>query len=111
MLQHCWLDVLLVLIMAGGIAGVLYHRIHLEFGIGTRAIQFVGICLLVPTVLILGLEDKISKENMGTVLGAIIGYVLSGIGGTEPKSKSGKGSNNAPSSIPVEPSAEPKNSN
>jgi hypothetical protein len=25
-------------------------------------------------------EDKISKENMGTILGAIIGYVLSGIG-------------------------------
>jgi len=55
--------------MVIGIVGTLYHRVRLEFGIGNRAIQLVGICLVVPTVLILGLEDKISKENMGTILG------------------------------------------
>jgi hypothetical protein len=38
-------------------------------------------------VLILGLEDKLSKENMGTIIGAIIGYVLSGIGGPGDKKK------------------------
>jgi len=80
MLQHCWLDGALVLVMLIGIVGTLYHRIRSELGIGNRAIQLVGICLVIPTVLILGLEDKISRENMGTVLGAIIGYVLSGIG-------------------------------
>jgi hypothetical protein len=40
-----------------------------------------------PTVLILGLEDKISRENMGTILGAIIGYVLPGIGGPADRNK------------------------
>jgi hypothetical protein len=88
MLQHCWLDAALVLVMIVGIVGTLYHRIRMEFGIGNRAIQLVGICLVIPTVLILGLEDKISKENMGTILGAIIGYVLSGIGSPDQKKKS-----------------------
>jgi hypothetical protein len=63
--QHCYLDGFLILVMLVGIVGTLYHRIHGEYGIGDRAIQFVGICLVIPTVLILGLEDKISRENMG----------------------------------------------
>lgn len=84
-LQHGWLDAALIGVMVIGIVGTLYHRIRLEFGIGNRAIQFVGMCLVVPTVLILGLEDKISKENMGTILGAVIGYILSGIGGSDQK--------------------------
>jgi hypothetical protein len=92
MLQHFWLDAALVLVMVVGILGTLYHRIRMEFGIGNRAIQLVGICLVIPTVLILGLEDKISKENMGTILGAIIGYVLSGIGSPDQKKKTKSGS-------------------
>jgi hypothetical protein len=85
--QHCYLDGCLIFVMLIGIVGTLYHRIHGEYGIGDRAIQFVGICLVIPTVLILGLEDKISRENMGTILGAIIGYVLSGIGGPAERNK------------------------
>jgi len=88
--QHCWLDGLLIVVMLVGIVGTLVHRIHGGYGIGDRAIQFVGICLVIPTVLILGLEDKISKENMGTILGAIIGYILSGIGGSYKKKKDTK---------------------
>src|SRR5713226_5475696 len=85
--QHCYLDAFLILVMLVGIIGTLIHRIKGGYGIGDRAIQFVGICLVIPTVLILGLEDKISKENMGTILGTIIGYVLSGIGGPGDKKK------------------------
>ena len=89
-LQHGWLDGALIGVMVIGIVGTLYHRIRLDFGIGNRAIQFVGMCLVVPTVLILGLEDKISKENMGTILGAIIGYILSGIGSSDQKKQKDK---------------------
>jgi hypothetical protein len=87
MLQHQWLDGCLVALMAVGLVGTLYHRIRLELGLGDRAIQLVGICLVIPTVLILGLEDKVSRETMGTVLGAIIGYVLSGISSRDAKPK------------------------
>ena len=87
MLQHPWVDGGLIVLMAIAIVGTLYHRLKMEFGIGDRAIQFVGLCLVVPTVLMLGLEDKVSKENMGTILGAIIGYTLSGISGGERKAK------------------------
>ncbi len=85
--QHQWLDGALIVLMAVGLIGTLYHRIHLGFGIGDRAIQLVGICLVIPSILILGLEDKITKENIGTILGAIIGYVLSGIGSPDVKPK------------------------
>lgn len=81
MLQHCWLDGGLVVVMALGIIGVMVHRIWLGYGIGERSIQLVAVCLVIPTVLIVGLEDKASKEIMGTLLGAIVGYTLSGIGG------------------------------
>jgi hypothetical protein len=48
--QHCYLDGFLIFVMLIGIVGTLYHRIHGEYGIGDRAIQFVGICLVIPTV-------------------------------------------------------------
>jgi len=84
MLQHHWLDAMLVGVMVVGIVGTLVHRIHLDYGLGDRTIQLVGICLIIPTVLILGLEDKIDKQNIGTILGAIVGYVLAGIGKRDP---------------------------
>ncbi len=74
-----------------GIVGTLYHRIRMEFGIGDRAIQLVGLCLIIPAVLILSLESKIQGETLGTILGAITGYALSGIGNPEQRKKQGAG--------------------
>jgi nitrogen fixation/metabolism regulation signal transduction histidine kinase len=45
----------------------------------TRSIQFLGLALLVPTVLILGLEKVIAGETVATLVGGIAGYLLSGI--------------------------------
>lgn len=87
MLQHCWLDAALIGVMVIGIIGTLYHRIKMEFGIGDRAIQLVGLCLIIPAVLILSLESKIQGETLGTILGAIIGYALSGIGNPDQRKK------------------------
>lgn len=79
-LQHGWVDGGLIVIMAIGVVGLIVTRIKRDSGIGSRAIQFVGVCLVIPSVVILALEDKVSKENVGTILGAVIGYVLAGIG-------------------------------
>jgi uncharacterized membrane protein YqgA involved in biofilm formation len=89
-IQHCWLDAALVGVMIIGIVGTLIHRIKLEFGIGDRAIQLVGLCLIVPAILILSLEGKFSDCELGTILGTVVGYALSGIGGRDKKAKSRK---------------------
>ena len=53
--------------------------------IGPRHIQFVSVCLIVPTILILGLEQVLSKETTATLIGGLTGYLLSGLGRYEPR--------------------------
>lgn len=45
------------------------------------SIQLVGILLFLPAVLVLGLEKDIPEAALGTLLGAVAGYLLSNIGG------------------------------
>ena len=49
-------------------------------GIGIRLIQFLAVGLLIPSIVILALEGFLDKSVLGTLLGTIIGYVLSNIG-------------------------------
>jgi hypothetical protein len=86
--------------MVIGIVGIIYHRVKGGYGIGDRAIQFVGLCLIIPTILILSLENKFAGCELGTILGTVIGYTLSGIGGRDKKNttkgeKEGKGDSNS----------------
>lgn len=48
-------------------------------GIGARVIQFTTIALLVPSLIILSLEGILQGETIATIIGGLIGYVLSGI--------------------------------
>jgi hypothetical protein len=52
--------------------------------IGPRHIQFVSVCLIVPTILILGLEKVLTSETTATLIGGLAGYLLSGLGTYEP---------------------------
>jgi len=45
-----------------------------------RAIQFFSVGLLIPTILILALDGILGSGALATIIGAFIGYVLSGIG-------------------------------
>src|ERR1700756_767240 len=86
-LQHGWIDGGLVLLMCAGVVSLVVILVKRNRGIGSSAIQFVGVCLVIPAVVLLSLEDKVSKENVGTILGAVIGYVLAGIGESSDKGK------------------------
>src|SRR6266852_7456529 len=48
-------------------------------GIGVRIIQFLAIVCIVPAIVILRLYDKISSDAVMTLLGTVIGFVLSNI--------------------------------
>ena len=52
--------------------------IGLKRGIGVRLIQFAGATMLVPIVLILALEKVLEPATLATVIGAVIGFLLSG---------------------------------
>lgn len=48
-------------------------------GFGARIIQLTCVTLIIPTVIILSLENIIKGETVATIIGGLIGYVLSGI--------------------------------
>lgn len=72
-----------LILMFIGLSGILYDRISHQKGIGLRVIQFLAVCFVAPTVLILALESRLSTDSTAAILGAIVGYILSGIGKDE----------------------------
>lgn len=48
-------------------------------GFGARIIQLTCVTLIIPTLIILSLENIIKGETVATIIGGLIGYVLSGI--------------------------------
>lgn len=61
------------------------NRFKKKLGIGKLFIQYIAIILILPIVLILGLEKIIESSTVSTILGAFVGYVLSDIGYKEIK--------------------------
>jgi hypothetical protein len=60
-------------------------------GIGERIIQFTCISLLIPCIIILGIEKVLQGETIATLLGGLGGYVLSSMsqGGDDNNSSKG----------------------
>lgn len=48
-------------------------------GLGARTIQLTCVALIIPALIILSLENIIKGETVATIIGGLIGYVLSGI--------------------------------
>ncbi len=72
-----------VVSMLVGVGGIVMNRIKTGKGIGLRVIQFSVVIMTVPTILILGIEGKLEPATLGTLIGALIGYVLSSMGKDE----------------------------
>lgn len=81
------IELMAAISMIIALIGVLHNRIKRDKGFGVRIIQFLAVSLLAPLVLILALEDKLSGETAATIIGTIVGYVLSGIGQDEPNAE------------------------
>jgi hypothetical protein len=64
----------------GAIGSLIYAG---KRGIGPGTIKLAGTVMIIPTVLILALEKTLEPSTLGTVIGAVLGFVLSGIGGTD----------------------------
>ncbi|WP_370194129.1 MULTISPECIES: hypothetical protein [Aurantimonas] len=67
-----------------GPIGVIVERYKSKRGLGARAIQFCAVLMLIPAVLILALEKVLEPSTVGTLIGALTGYLLSGLGEYKP---------------------------
>ena len=83
-----WISQALVIFMFVGLVSVYAERLYTKKGIGARTIQITGVLLVVPLIGILALQGILEKQTTATLLGALTGYLLSGVGSYEPtKSK------------------------
>lgn len=70
---------IIAIALLGGIA----NRLLSKKGIGLRFCQFMAIAMGIPAIIMLALADKIEKQVVASLLGAIIGYFMSRTGADE----------------------------
>ena len=73
------IEIISALMMPIGLGLVMAHRFATGRAIGARTIQFTAIILLLPILLILALERILDSQILGTLVGGLMGYLLSGI--------------------------------
>jgi hypothetical protein len=79
-MYQIWIAIIGVLIMAGGLGGIYYLIIKQNATLGAKSIQFLAIVFVLPLMLVLGIMNVLGRETIGTVVGVVVGYVLSGFG-------------------------------
>jgi len=79
-MSQIWIAIIGVLIMAGGLGGIYYLIIKQSATLGMKTIQFLAIVFILPLMLVLGVMNVLGRETIGTILGVVVGYVLSGFG-------------------------------
>jgi hypothetical protein len=80
MYYNFWISLLSVLIMLGGLGGVLYLVLKKQATINNKMIQFLAITFVLPLLITLGIMNILGRETIGTLLGVVVGFVLSGFG-------------------------------
>ena len=83
------IELALVAIMILGLIALFINRWQLKKGLGARIIQFTGVLLVVPLIGILALEGVLEAQTTGTVIGALLGYLLSGIANFDSSANNG----------------------
>ncbi|MCH8917080.1 MAG: hypothetical protein IIC52_03405 [Proteobacteria bacterium] len=71
-----WIEVIAVSCMPITLVGIIWHRIKSEMGMGYRALQFLAIGVVMPIVLILTLEGKLSDGAAAAIIGGVIAYLF-----------------------------------
>lgn len=81
-----------MLVAVAGVLAVVLRSRNEEgtLSVNPRHIQFASVCLIVPTILILGLEKVLTSETTATLIGGLAGYLLSNLGKYEPQKKDPK---------------------
>ena len=76
-------EILSALMLVGGPSALIWYYATRKrptgdpVGIGQRAIQVIVAVMAAPAIIILALEGVIQADVIGTLFGALLGYVLS----------------------------------
>jgi len=76
-MNQLWLAVIASILMAGGLGGIYYLIIKQNAVVGTQTLQLVSIVLVLPLLLALGVMNVLGRETIGTLLGVVLGFILS----------------------------------
>ncbi len=74
-----WIELMLAATLPLGVGGVLWNRIATKKSLTARSIQFMAVILLVPMIGLLAMEKILEGATVGTLIGGLTGYLLSGI--------------------------------
>jgi len=96
-----WVEVIAAITMPLTVLVYVVQRAITGGAIIKGSIQLVGILLFLPAVLVLGLEKDIPEAALGTLLGAVAGYLLSNIGNDSEYAPAQKPRAAAPTSPPA----------
>jgi hypothetical protein len=71
-----WIEVIAAATVPIAFVAVVWHRTSREMGMGYRSLQFLAIGVVLPVVLILGLEEKLSGEAIAALVGGVVAYLF-----------------------------------
>lgn len=74
-----WIDVALGSVFPLLLVAVIWNRVQLKRGIGVRAIQFIGVGMVVSGATLLGLHGLLQGEAIAAIFGTTVGYLLASI--------------------------------
>ena len=74
-----WVEIIAAATIPLCILSVVWQRISTQKGLGSSALRFLALGVIVPTTLVLGLEKVLEAGAVGSILGAVVGYLFSSI--------------------------------
>ena len=78
-----WLEGALVALMFVGLIAIFFERIKRNQGPWIVTVQILTVVFVFPTIALLALEGKVKEDAAATLLGTLVGYVLSQMGKEE----------------------------
>jgi hypothetical protein len=73
-------EIVACLIMVGGIVVIFIERFRSKRASSTRTLQLLTVSVVLPTILILALEDVLDRQTTAALIGVIVGFSLAGVG-------------------------------
>ena len=77
------MNMVCAIIMATAVLGGLIHRIKTGKGIGLRFCQYMIIAMGIPAIVMLAFADKLEKQVVASLIGALFGYLMAQTGKDE----------------------------
>ena len=81
------IEIIMAILMVVSVVLIFIERYRKGSGLGARTIQTICIALIIPAIVILSIEKVLVGETVATIIGGLVGYVLSSVGNYESKPK------------------------